>query len=215
MKKLALSVLFLACTGLLACTDETCEQTESPMIKVTTESGSFYIDAYEASRANATAETFGTAGTLACSYRGTFPWGNITYEDARIACLDAGKRLCTQEEWMAACGKTYPYGDSFVEKTCNDKSNIEEQNANLSKYGSGYSAMTTGQKSNCKTPTGIYDMSGNLREWVQDGILMGGAFNSESDEVRCTSELKQTNYSSYVPNQGDGFRCCKDATLSE
>lgn len=202
MKKLTISLLFLAFAGLTACADDVCEQSEAAMVTINSEAlGTFMIDTYEASRTNATSETEGTGVTLACNYRGTVPWSNVTYEEARNACLDAGKRLCTQKEWQEACGsQAYPYGNSYVAKNCTDTDGAEPG--------------LSGAKSSCKSSTGVFDMSGNVREWVEGGILMGGAYNSGSEDVKCSSAQTQSNYMSYVPNRGDGFRCCQDVSIA-
>ena len=182
--------------------DNVCESNEAPMVQLNSPDGAFLIDAYEASRSNATASTEGNGVTLACNYRGTIPWGNVTYEDARNACMDAGKRLCTKAEWMAACGQVYPYGGSYADGKCTGP------NANES--------SATGAKSSCKTSSGIFDMSGNVREWVEGGTLMGGAYNSTTaDELKCGAAQSPQNYDTYSPNRGDGFRCCQDVALSQ
>ena len=185
------------CEQLGICDETECNENAADMVQINSPNGSFRIDTYEASRANATKETTGMGVTLACNYQGTVPWSNITYEEARDACQDAGKRLCTKDEWMAACGtQDYPYGSEYASNTCTDSDWFE--------------TALTGSKSNCKSSTGVFDMSGNAREWVEGGILMGGAFNSGKDEVKCTSMIIVDNYLSYIPNHGDGFRCCDD-----
>ena len=180
--------------------DEACD-IEADAVTITFEKGDFLIDAFEASRSNATNLTTGTGLTYACNYQNTIPWSNVSYEDARNACLDAGKRLCTKEEWIAACKQTYPYGDAYSAGTCNDSDGVE--------------SAATGSKTACKTSNGIYDMSGNVREWVEGGYLMGGAYNSSADEVKCNAFLDYSNnkYLTYTPSQGDGFRCCQDASI--
>ena len=176
--------------------DEACESEAQEIFMA---SGNYYIDAYEASRANATAMTQGTGLTLACNYVGAVPWGNVTYEDARNACLDAGKRLCTADEWRAACGQNFPYGSSFQSASC---------------VSGTIESAVTGSKSTCRSESGVYDMSGNLREWVEGGILMGGAYTSTgADELSCTTAVQINDPLSYTPNAGDGFRCCRDVGL--
>lgn len=193
--------LFIWGTLLAACElEETCSD-EAQMIRITDASGSaFYIDAYEASRVNAAESSMGTGLTMACSSKNVIPWSNVSYEDARNACLDAGKRLCSKSEWIAACEKTYPYGSGYIAGICNDSSGIE--------------SAASGSHDSCKTNSGIYDMSGNVREWVEGGILMGGAFDSSSDDVSCTSALSHvSDFYNYTPSSGDGFRCCSDEKL--
>lgn len=198
MKKypVILALLFMITTMISGCLfDEQCE-TEAQSIKI----GQVYIDKYEASRVNATAETQGTGISLACNYAQTLPWTSVTYEDAKNACLDAGKRLCTKEEWMSACGTAYPYGSSHQAGTCNDSTSDEG------------SVLPAGSKSGCKSSAGVFDMSGNVREWVEEGLLMGGSYNSDKNDSKC-SAFMQVNINSYVPTPGDGFRCCQDVSL--
>ena len=196
MKKFIPAILLMVSMMMTGCLfDEICEN-EAQTIKM----GQIYIDRFEASRVNATAETQGTGVTQACNYAQSIPWTGITYEDARIACLDAGKRLCTKAEWMAACGAAYPYGSTHQAGTCNDLSSDEG------------SVLPTGSKSSCQTSTGIFDMSGNVREWVEEGVLMGGSYNSEKGDSKCDSFLP-VNANTYVPTPGDGFRCCQDVSM--
>ena len=193
MKKIAIISVFAAFCATGCLMDEVCEE-EAQSIRM----GNIYIDMYEASRTNATVDTQGTGLTMACNYAHSIPWTSVTYEDARNACLDAGKRLCTKAEWLAACGSVYPYGSSHQTGTCNDASSNDGE------------TIPTGNKAGCKSATGAFDMSGNAREWVEEGELMGGSFNSESDESRCTNSLKPSDAMYYSPSQGDGFRCCQD-----
>ncbi len=201
MKKFFLASLFCCLPFVLtSCLlDELCEN-EAQQIRITPASGSaFYIDKYEASRSNATNLSAGTGLTLACNTQNTVPWGNVTYEDARNACLDAGKRLCTKDEWRAACGSEYfPYGSAFDTDAC--------------ATGLPESALT-GAYPKCVSASGVFDMSGNLREWVEGGILMGGAFSSTTTEVRCSDARNPSDALSYTPTRGDGFRCCQDINL--
>ena len=188
------AVMSMAGCGLL---DDECAS-DAGEIRVASADGDFYIDKYEASRANATSATMGTGVTAACNMAATVPWGNVTYEDAKNACLDAGKRLCTREEWMAACGANYPYGSSYQKGVCND---------------GGTESSVSGGHSGCLTSSGIYDMSGNLREWVEGGILMGGGYLSGSTELTCNSGKTISDPLSYSPSQADGFRCCRDVSI--
>ena len=188
------AVMSMAGCGLL---DDECAS-DAGEIRVASADGDFYIDKYEASRANATSATMGTGVTAACNMAATVPWGNVTYEDAKNACLDAGKRLCTREEWMAACGANYPYGSSYQKGVCND---------------GGTESSVSGGHSGCLTSSGIYDMSGNLREWVEGGILMGGGYLSGSTELTCNSGKTISDPLSYSPSQADRFSCCRDVSI--
>lgn len=189
---LIISLFFISLTFSGCDFDEVCDATEAPMVTI----GDFSIDAYEASRSNATQDTMGTGVTLACNYKNSVPWSNVTYEDAKNACLDAGKRLCTKEEWLSACGAegAYPYGDSYQKGTCND---------------GGVESDPTG-KSGCKSAKNVYDLSGNLREWVEGGSLMGGSYLSSTPEELACSAKAVADPLSFSNITDVGFRCCKD-----
>src|SRR5690606_20372255 len=59
----------------------------------------------------------------AVSVRGRMPAGYLSRTLSETACRNAGKRLCTRDEWVRACrgeGNTkYPYGDEYQEGSCN------------------------------------------------------------------------------------------------
>ena len=201
MKKIFLATaICLLPLALTSCDlEEQCEN-EAEQIRIVPATGSaFLIDKYEASRSNATSATSGVGVTLACNLPNAIPWGNVTYEDARNACLDAGKRLCTREEWMAACGaQLFPYGPVFDASAC--PSSVE--------------SMPTGSHPKCSTKEGVFDMSGNLREWVEGGLLMGGSYSSSQAELQCDAYKTVGNDPlAYTPTAGDGFRCCQDIAI--
>src|SRR5207247_6504937 len=58
--------------------------------------------------------------------RGIQPQGYISAEQAQGACRASGKRLCTFDEWTAACrgrpdhDNLYPYGDTYEPGACNE-----------------------------------------------------------------------------------------------
>src|SRR5690606_17131738 len=51
------------------------------------------------------------------------PQAYLSHALARRACQNAGKRLCTETEWVTACRgerhRKFPYGDSFELGACN------------------------------------------------------------------------------------------------
>ncbi|MFA5623870.1 MAG: SUMF1/EgtB/PvdO family nonheme iron enzyme [Bradymonadales bacterium] len=194
--------VFSACEGLF---DSECLEPEAGMVlirgsEIDQIGADYYIDSYEASRSSATATEQGTFMGRACNYANTMPWSNISYNDANIACRDAGKRLCTQAEWSYACASlqlnAYPYGPSYIQGACND---------------GGATVHASGVNSACKTALNVYDLSGNLREWVQEGTRMGGSYNANANELGCGSALTSPDHITAVPQPSDGFRCCRDA----
>ncbi len=90
----------------------------------------FCVDRYEAALVVvATSQPWsrywspGTTGVRAVSLRNAVPQ-YIDGTQAGAACAAAGKRLCTDAEWLRACqgpgATTYPYGDTYVPGACND-----------------------------------------------------------------------------------------------
>jgi len=168
------------------------------------------IDRYEAlvegSGANATAG----------SAEGQLPTEEISWFDAGRACRNAGFRLCSADEWMQACsgttgedGRAFPYGDEYEQERCNS--------AQDGTAADGRRLAPAGSFERCVTPEGVYDLSGNLGEWLQDsdptGVLRelrGGSFSNYEKPAHCV-----TMPLAYQPPNdawsGLGFRCCTDA----
>jgi hypothetical protein len=65
---------------------------------------------------------------IARSFRGAVPQGYMTGEGAKAACEEAGKRLCTDTEWLRACrgpdGTIFPYGNTRETGVCNDHRDV-------------------------------------------------------------------------------------------
>ena len=165
---------------------------------------------------------------------GRKPQGYVSGVQAQAACQRSGKRLCTSVEWLAACqgpaGTTYPYGDAYVKGACNEGRATNPVN---DCFGGGnvftYSNMNSpcclqqpdtvaagGAFAKCVSAWGIYDLHGNLHEWVDgttqtgNGIFRGGFF------VDATLNGKGCLYrtTAHAPSYHDystGFRCCAAA----
>jgi sulfatase modifying factor 1 len=157
------------------------------------------------------------------------PQGYIDGVSAGRACAAAGKRLCTTNEWLLACrgaeNRTYPYGNTRIAGRCNDARRrhpaVEYFNSNESWVWSSLdhpcisqlpdSLHLTGENAGCVTPEGVFDLMGNLHEWVDDpeGTFRGGfyadtAINGEGCLYRTTAHgITHSDYST-------GFRCCAD-----
>lgn len=171
--------------------------------------------------------------TKAQSKRGVYPQAHISRDQAELACKNAGKRLCTDDEWLRACkGKkpsAFPYGDERKPGLCNDRG-ISSFNFY---YGTGGSEPSkevytwanmndprlnqlkgtlskTGSHKGCRSSFGVYDMVGNLHEWTANpkGTFRGGyyldtAINGEGCDYKTTAH--KSTYFDY----STGFRCCK------
>ena len=105
-----------------------------------------------------------TGDHKAGSAPGKTPWVDISWTDSKAACTAAGKRLCTDAEWMAACNlqgqKYYLHGEGTGETygcytLCDGCDNDDPSFNDL-----------TGSHPWCRSDTGVYDMVGNVMEWT-------------------------------------------------
>ena len=174
----------------------------------------FYIYSHEAARPDSSGSGAGKATTRACSKASVLPWSKATYAQAAAACAAAGKRLCSGAEWEVACqgsgGKLYPYGASYQAKTCNGVDRPAGK------------PVATGSLGSCVGgQAGLYDMSGNLREWTSGKagstggsppraiyVVRGGAYNTPGPGLSCTFSLSKAVEDVVLPSVG--FRCCSD-----
>jgi hypothetical protein len=175
----------------------------------------FHIYAHEASRPDASAQTAGNKTDRACSRSGVIPWGSVTYAEAQAACAAGGKRLCTGDEWLVACqgasATLFPYGAIYQPTHCNG--------VDLNKG----KPVPTGSLASCVGgESGLFDMSGNLREWTNDKrgsttgpppkniyVVRGGAYHTPGPGLTCTFDLSQAVENVVLP--AIGFRCCSDS----
>lgn len=134
---------------------------------------------------------------------GAMPRGNLDLTEARTLCREAGKHLCTDAEWQAACegpdGRRWPYGDVFDPNRCNDHARATDADPK------GGQAEPSGAFSGCVTPEGIADLSGNLWEWTDAGHLRGGGWDLSAGLGQCRAHADaRADYR--APEYG--ARCC-------
>jgi formylglycine-generating enzyme required for sulfatase activity len=186
---------------------------------------------------------------------GVFPQAYVSRVEAKAACVAAGKRLCSVREWTRACegpkGKTFPYGRRPVRGRCN----AGKPHLLAAKYGAdsrrwrydehfndpaldvepGFLAKA-GEHEGCASDDGVFDLVGNLHEWVGDtvdadfverfedekvtrrkqpwkpgnGVFLGGFFSTTDEHgPGCTfaTIAHEPTYHDYSV----GFRCCAPA----
>jgi sulfatase modifying factor 1 len=171
----------------------------------------------------------GSTRVRAVSLRGAVPQGHISQVQAASACAEAGKRLCSDVEWLRACqgsaATTYPYGDAKQPGVCNDARALHPA---IEYFGTaeawiwselGNACITqipasldiTGQNAGCVSEDGALDMMGNLHEWTADpaGTFRGGFFvDTAINGPGCL--YKTTAHDVTHHDYSTGFRCCAD-----
>ena len=118
---------------------------------------------------------------------GETPLGGVKWKEASELCRKNGKRLPTIQEWEIACSgvdnRKYPYGDKYKRVKCMTDRKI------------GAGPVPSGSLPKCRTPKGIYDLSGNLWEWTSTPGFQRGTYY-----------VKGGSWSSYPSVAGCGFK---------
>jgi formylglycine-generating enzyme len=158
--------------------------------------------------------------------RGMKPYVMKSFNQATKWCGDRGKRVCSEEEWETACEgpehRPLAYGWRVDVALCNSNKSwrpfdvkrlyAENDDAKdeLEKLWQG---APSGAYAACASAFGIYDMMGNVEEWVQTragrkfpGALMGGFWAKPWTGCRGTNDAHEPTFVFYET----GFRCCAD-----
>jgi hypothetical protein len=166
--------------------------------------------------------------------RGARPLVMQSANDANVWCSTHKKRLCTEDEWIAACEgeehRSYPYGSEHVDGRCtDDKPWRAVDEPLLAKWPAPeakmlakelYQATPSGTKRKCASSVGVRDMTGNVEEWVvrtRDhandwpviliGCYWSGCYGGGKPTCHSTNNAHGPDFRYYET----GFRCCKDA----
>lgn len=133
-----------------------------------------------------------------------YPVVGLTWKQAVQYCRWTGKRLPLSSEWEKAArgtdGRKFPWGNKWDERRANwddrGKTDGYERIAPAGSFPRGVS------------PYGVYDMAGNVREWVDEAILKGGSWYSDPSTLRSGDPGHE-----YLVERDDdmGFRCAADA----
>ncbi len=157
-------------------------------------------------------------GNRAVSKAGAVPARSVSWYDADTACKAAGKRLCTEKEWLSACtgatpidsdrngvfsdddqgGRAYGYVGDRLSGACADSRNPD-----------AVGELVTGNHPKCGTPEGVYDLVGGVKEWVGltpgTAATKGGSYSS-GDSARCG--YYRDDIAPETKDPATGFRCC-------
>ncbi len=179
--------------------------------------------------------TVGNSTVRAVPANNSYPQAYISGKEAETACKNSGKRLCTLSEWLTACkgpyNWTYPYGNQYEKDFCNDTyisghhplcdyfklnpcdpSKLSYQQFNDPGINQMPDTISRGGEFGlCVSYYGVYDMHGNLHEWISDpnGTFKGGFYGDakiNGNGCNYTTTAHEFTYHDY----STGFRCCKD-----
>jgi formylglycine-generating enzyme required for sulfatase activity len=194
----------------------------------------YYIDQYEVTNGQYAAcvdagDCEQPPASISSSTRDGY-YGNLAYADypviyvdwfqSRAYCLWRGGELPTEAQWEKAArgpeGQTYPWGEETADCTRTNISGCAGDTREVGSYPAGAS------------PYGVYDMAGNVWEWVlselrdypydpDDGreniegenrthvrVLRGGSWLYAGDFARATPRY---NYDPIYQFEYNGFRC--------
>ena len=162
--------------------------------------------------------------------------------DAESHCAEQGKRLCTEDEWLRACrgpqGQQYPYGNSYDEHACNhDKSYRAPRWTTLGRWPQASAiaeaerldqSEPSGARESCQSAEGVFDLTGNVAEWVRKTQAHPEACLKPGDEdhshvvqgcswVKCfrpphkpACDYVNCAHDGEFRSYEMGFRCCQD-----
>lgn len=161
------------------------------------------------------------------------PLAMQTAYDGEAWCEARGKRLCTDVEWVRACegpppGTPYPYGETYVAHRCNDdKTWIAPSWTTLGSWPSEaaqeeaerlYQADPSGERGDCVSAEGAFDLTANVAEWVvrtvpnannYDHVMKGcywaGCFGGSKPSCGFVNPAHPGGFRTYEA----GFRCCR------
>src|SRR5262249_38618822 len=115
--------------------------------------------------------------------KGELPMMLVSWRDAKRRCEFIGKRLCSEDEFNFACeGEQmlpYTYGYARDPTACNVDRHYRKREHSLKKWDRCMEdprckaevdrldqRVPSGSMPRCVSPFGIYDLNGNMNEWV-------------------------------------------------
>lgn len=160
--------------------------------------------------------------------KGALPAVMMRFVEAEASCASAGKRLCTEYEWETACEgpdtMPWPYGFRYDPAACNSEKPYrpvserrlasDDAAVRAAETKRGWQGEPSGAFPACVSAHGIYDLTGNVEEWVitsrpewaYRSSLKGGYWSKPWAGCRGTNDSHGPQFRFYEV----GFRCCKD-----
>ena len=136
---------------------------------------------------------------------GAIPLTNVSRDEARTLCQEAGKRLCSELEWERACkgpnNHAYEYGERYRAEVCST--------------GSQPLLRPNGLRVGCRSDFGVRDLHGGAFQWTSsswnrgtqgDLVTVRGGNGPHGELVgRCSNGQGKpaATHSAQI-----GFRCC-------
>ncbi len=184
-----------------------------------------YLDFIDATGHKEPLNVYGDGSLFEVKDIAHLPVVQVTWHDAADYCQWVGKRLPSEAEWEKAArgtdGRIYPWGD---EGPSSRRVNFNRD------WVAPHTLVPVGALPDGASPYGVHEMSGNVREWVQDWydkdyyhvspnrnpkgpetgllkVIRGGSWHSFESDIRTAARGKG---GFALKTHGTGFRCARD-----
>jgi len=158
--------------------------------------------------------------------KGEYPVVLVNHYEAGLLCGAQQKRLCGEDEWTFACegeeAQPYPNGYTRDPESCvvdhparrYDMAalSLRTEAKAMRELDRLWQGQPSGQRPACKSPFGVYDMTGNIDEWAKSSqpgrasVLKGGYWGPVRTRCRPTTRAHGEAFVFYQ----QGLRCCAD-----
>jgi iron(II)-dependent oxidoreductase len=130
------------------------------------------------------------------------PVVGVSWYAAHDYCQWRGQRLPSHTEWRQAAGgddgRIWPWGNDWDYQRANSGGERNGENDGYT-YAAPVDSFYGG-----RSPLGVLNMAGNVAEWVEEQLVVGGSSNSSPSGVAIDSAIKrEPEYRTF----DIGFRC--------